>query len=266
MATAKKTAATKGAVATKAATGVMGALDFAADAGKGMEGADKASFAIPFLVVLQSNSPQLETVPNAKAGMLLNSVTNELHKEVNVVPVAFQRRYLAWAPRSSGGGFRGEFSVAQVEGEANELGWKPGTGEDKGKMIMPDGSVLKDTRNHFVLIVGADGGAMQAMFSLSSTQIKKSKTWLSRQKAIVLKDAAGKSFNPPAFSHVYRCSTVAEENDKGKWKGVQIDLVGPVQDAELYSAAKAFHDLIVAGKVETAPPVDASGDEGDDKF
>lgn len=256
-AAAKKSTST--AVAQPAKTEVSTVLNFAADAGLGLEGADKASFAIPFLIVLQSNSPQLETIEGAKAGMLLNSVTNELFTEAQLVPVAFQRRYLAWAPRASGGGFKGEFPVSQVEGEANELKWeKKPDHNGVPQMTMPDGSILKDTRNHFILIL-ANGGATQAMFSLSSTQIKKSKRWMSRIQGVMLKDANGKAYNPPSFSHIYKCTTINEENDKGKWKGVQIDLVGPVQDAEIYQAAKTFHGLIVAGKVETAPP---PADEG----
>lgn len=233
-------------------------VDFAADAGMGLEGADKASFAIPFLAVLQANSPQLEVLREARAGMFLNTVTNELYETVEVIPVAFQRRYLAWAPRAAGGGFKGEFSVAQVEGQANELGWKkdPTTGQ----MVLPDGSILKDTRNHFILVVGKDGNTQQAMFSLASTQIKKSKTWLTLIQTIKMKDSAGRSFTPPSFSHVYRCSTVNEENDKGKWKGVGIALVGPVTDPGVYAAAKHFHSLVVAGKVEVAAPAHEVGE------
>jgi len=252
------------AVEKKRSTAVSTQLDlnFAADAGLGMEGADKASFAIPFLVLLQSNSPQLETVEKAKAGMFINSVTNELFSSVQVVPVAFQRRYLAWAPRSAGGGFKGEYSVAQVEAPANELKWKR---DADGNMVMPDGSVLKDTRNHFILLVNGDA-VHQALISLSSTQIKKSKKWMSRIQSIQMKDANGKPFNPPSFSHVYECTSVNEENDKGKWKGIEINLVGPVTDKSVYDAAKAFHALIVAGKVEVAPPPTGGEDDTGEKF
>ena len=238
------------AKATKNEVGT--ALDFSADAGMGMEGADKDSYAVPFLAILQSNSPQLETLEGAKAGMFLNTVTNELYDTVDVLPVAFQRRYLAWAPRSGGGGFRGEHTVAEVESPANPLGWKR-LKDHNGveQMTLPDGAILKDTRSHFV-IVAANGS--QAILSLSSTQIKKSKRWMSRQQSIQLKDAQGRMYTPASFSHAYRLSTITEENDRGKWKGLVIDLVGPVRDIQLYEAAKKFHKLIVEGKVQMAPP------------
>lgn len=240
---------------------------FREDAGKGMEEADKASFAIPFLVVLQSNSPQIETVPGAKAGMFLNSVTDELYETVEVVPVAFQRRYLAWMPRESGGGFKGEYPVAKVEGDGNPLGWqrkKDAKGNEQ--MFLPDGSILRDTRNHFILVINKEGQTMQAVFSFASTQVKKSKRWMSRIQSIQLKDDKGKFFNPPSFSHIYKCSTVKEENDKGSWRGIQIDLVGPVTNPELYLAAKHFHQLIVAGKVEVSPPPSEGEEATSDRF
>lgn len=244
----------------KAETHAVGpALDFSHDAGMGMEGADRDSFAIPFLVVLQSNSPQLDTVDGAKPGMLYNSVTGNLMDSATVIPVAFQRKFLAWAPRSAGGGFRGEHAVAVVEAPDNPLNW---TRDDEGHMTLPDDSILKDTRNHFVLILGEDGSAQQALLSLSSTQIKKSKRWMSMQQAIQLKRADGTTFTPPSFSHMYHVGTVVEENDKGKWRGIDIKLTGPVADPEIYRAAKAFHAMIVAGKVNVSPPVEeAAGGE-----
>ena len=247
-------------LALKGAAGALTtAVDFAADAGLGLEGTDKASFAIPFLAVLQSNSPALDTVDGAKAGMFMNTVTNELYSEALVIPVAFQRRYLAWAPRTAGGGFRGEHSVLVVEGAANELGWKKNA---MGQLELPDGAVLKDTRNHFIILLTEDGGSVQALLSLSSTQIKKSKRWMSRIQSIQMKTPAGKLYTPPSFSHVYKLTTLNESNEKGTWKGIQVDLVGPVADPEQYAAAKHFHTLVVAGKVEVAtPPAEGEGGE-----
>jgi len=237
------------------------AIDFSKDAGTGMEGADKDSFAIPFLGVLQPLSPIVAegTLEGAKAGLFHNSITNALADRVRVVPVAFQRRFLAWAPRSAGGGFRGEFSVAQVE--LNSIGW---TKNAEGRMVLPDGSELKDTRNHFVLVLNAAGGWSPAVVSLASTQIKKSKRWLSLMQSIQLRGADGAFYNPPTFSHVYELHSVKESNDKGIWFGVEAALIELVASGELYAAAKAFHAQVVAGKVEVAPPVQETESAAED--
>lgn len=260
---ASKKATTEVAVKeeTNTALAVM-AADFAADAGLGMEGADKSSFAIPFLSILQGLSPQLETVDGAKPGLFINSITNEVFKEVLVIPCAFQRRFLRWAPRSEGGGYKGEYNPVDIE-----------TGKIAGVQTNAEGRLtlendeLKDTRNHFVLMQTESGAWTGALLSLSSTQIKKSKRWMSLILGIEMRNAQGKPFNPPSFSHVYKLSAVKEENSKGSWWGLQVEKVEPVGDAELYAKAKAFHNSVSAGEVEVAPPqadVEAAG--SDDRF
>jgi hypothetical protein len=237
------------------------ALNFAADAGQGLEGTSKADFAIPFLTVLQGLSPQLATVPGAKPGLILNTITNELFTTLHVIPCAYQRRYIRWAPRSAGGGFRGELSPLDVEtGNVAGLSQHEGTYlldvppgvspfDKEGK---PCYDHLADTRNHFVLAQSAKGVWQPALLSLSSTQIKKSKRWMSRIQGLEVHDH-GRTYTPPSFSHSYTLSVVQEKNAKGQWHGLDITLAGPLTDAALYAAAKRFHDSVSAGAVTASP-------------
>lgn len=253
----------KTAVAQKNNTAVSAdvALDFSADAGAGMENVDQASLAIPFVTILQGLSPQIETVDGAKPGLFINTITNELSSSVNVIPVAFQRRYLQWAPRSKGGGFKGTHDVASIETNPDYV-----RNED-GKLLTPEGDELKDTRIHYVLVVGADGSYSAAIVSLSSTQIKKSKRWLSRIQGVQLKDKNGRIYNPPSFSHIYKLTSVKETNDSGSWYGYEVGMVGAVQDADLYKAAKALHEQVQKGEVQaSAPPEQSEAVSGEDKF
>lgn len=259
------------AVTTKGNTGVGQVLDFASDAGAGLEGADKASFAIPFIIVLQGQSPQLETIEGAKPGKFLNTITNELFDEVEVVPCAYQRRFIRWSPRAAGGGYKGEYNPIDVE-----------TGKVEGMQLLngmhlmdvPQGAPafdpkglplydhLADTRNHFVLFKSSSGAWQPALISLASTQIKKSKRWMSRIQGLLMTGPSGSTYNPPSFSHVYKLASKKEENSKGSWYGVEVDMVGPVTDAELYVNAKKFNQNVNAGAVEVAQPV-APADAGD---
>lgn len=235
------------------------ALDFSADAGMGMEGADKSAFAIPFVSALQGLSPQLETVEGARPGLFINTITNELFKEVLVVPCAYQRRFLRWAPREQGGGYKGELNPIDVEtGALDGLGVN-----EKGQPTL-EGDQLKDTRNHFVLVKSESGVWQPALISLTSTQIKKSKRWMSRIQGIEMRAANGTAFNPPSFSHVYKLTTKKEENSQGSWWGVEIDLVGPVGDLEVYQKAKAFHQSVVAGTVEVVHPTQDEEENNND--
>jgi len=258
-------------VAAKNNTAVGQALDFSQDAGAGLEGVDKNSLAIPFISLLQPLSPQCQEVSDggvegAKAGMFINSITNELYKTVLVMPVAFQRAFLRWAPNR--GGYRGQYPGSDVD-----AGKVPNVINVNGKLLIdvPEGTkdvldaegrpkfdFLSDTRNHFVLAKTNSGQWVPALISLGSTQIKKSKRWLSLISGIELKDANGNPFTPSSFSHIYEIGSVKEENDKGKWHGVTIQLVEPVTDGAAYAKAKKFNADVVAGGVEVAPPMEES--------
>lgn len=257
-------------VAEKAGSGALATMDFAADAGMGMEGADKDSFAIPFIAMLQPMSPAVaeSLVEGAKPGMMLNTVTNELASSLRVLPVTFKRVYLRWTPREKGGGFKGEMSVGAVE-QLIKDGKAKDVPDDKGTpRLMFEGDLLKDTRIHYVLVLKADGsGCTPAVMSLASTQIKRSKRWMAQISNIQMKDAQGRAYNPASFSHVYVVKTEKETNEKGTWFSFDVNVEGPVSDAGLYNKAKEFHAQIVKGSVkvnhdqmaETAEPAEGDG-------
>ena len=234
--------------------------DMAADAGMGLENADKDSFAIPFIQMLQGLSPQLEEVDSAKPGLFINTITNETYKEVLVIPCAYQRRYLRWAPRDQGGGYKGDYSPIEVE-----TGKIIGIERDAEGKLRYEGDELKDTRNHFLLVQNSAGVWQPALLALSSTQIKKSKRWMSLIQGIELRDPNGKAFNPPSFSHIYKLSGVKEENSKGSWWGVNVEIAEAVSDGDLYMKAKDFSKQVAEGAVQVSEPV-ADGGTEDDRF
>lgn len=236
------------------------AIDFSADAGKGTEGVDKDSQAIPFLAALQALSPAVadELVPGAKPGLLINTVTNELFDKITVVPVAFQRRYVQWAQRSEGGGYKGEHKPLDVE--AGHVGYK----SEDGRYLVGDPKasekdrakhdMLKDTRSHFVIAIRPDGSFFPALMPLASTQIKKSKKWISMIMGVQMRGPGGQLFNPASFSHMYTIGTVKESNDQGSWHGITVEAAGPVVNPEVYAAAKALYEQFNAGKINVAEP------------
>jgi hypothetical protein len=252
---------------------------FAADAGSGMEGATSESFAIPFLSVLQKGSPQVDeasgvAIDGAKAGMLWDNVAGRMFdgKEgVVIIPCAYRRVFLRWAPKGTqGSGFKGELSADQVAGmrAAGQIADLDG----RLYVPLPDGTVhekrcdrISDTRNHYVLLVDAASGAwVQALLSLTSTQIKKSKMLMSALASVKLNGAAG-MYTPPTFANLVRLTTVPESNDKGTWFGTKFELAGRVDRSELYAAAKAFHASVSAGSIEVKYEAQAEGAEGSDR-
>ena len=251
------------ATATNTAVATMDASMFAEDAGAGMEGATAESFAIPFLSVLQKGSPQVDeasgvAIEGAKAGMLFENVTGKVFDGkvgVTIIPYAYRRVFLRWAPKGSdGAGFKGELAPEKVaemraRGEISEL-------DGKLYVPLPDGTVsdkkcdrISDTRNHYVLLVDdATGAWKEALMSLTSTQIKKSKMLMSALASVKVQGASG-MFTPPTFANMVRVTTVPESNDKGTWFGLKFELAGQVTRPELYAAAKAFHASVAKGTV-----------------
>lgn len=247
-------------------------IDYGEDAGKGLEGADRDSFAIPFLAILQPLSPQVANgeIEGAKAGRFINTVTHDLYDEPLVVPCAFQRRYIRWAPRATGGGFKGEFTVAQV----NELRERGTVKELDGRLFFPDndGNVnpdrcdrLSDTRSHFVLLVPSPNAEFgtQAVLSLTSTGIKVSKNWLSRIDGLRVPASSGKMVPAPSFASTYKVATERKQNDRGIWWQPVITPAGLVTNPSLYAQAKAFYAQVSAGKVEVAHDTLRPDDAGD---
>jgi len=242
----------------------VGAMDFAADAGAGMEGAGQDSFAIPFLSVLQKGSPQVDeasgqAIKGAKAGMLFENVTGRMFNGkdgIIIVPCSYRREFLRWGGRENGGGFKGPMTPEQVV----EMRARGAIVELDGRLYVPekDGTVnpkksdnIKDTREHYVLVIDqATGAWTEALLSLTSTQIKKSKMLMSALAAVKLKNAAGQMFTPPTFANYVKITTVPESNDQGTWFGVKFEVAGQVDRPEVYAAAKAFHANIAKGGVQ----------------
>jgi hypothetical protein len=249
-ATSKKTADI--ATAEEKETLPVASIDWEADAGAGIEQADADSYAIPMLKVLQSLSPQCDPddgIEGAKPGMLFNTVTNELYdgnEGISVLPCHFTHTFIEWVPRSAGGGYVAEYGPTDPVISTAQR-------SDGGRNVLPNGNELEDTRNHYCLMVVKDGDSISFdpfLMTFTVTQIPASKKWLTRIGNIRKRGKGGNLFNPPSFSHVYKITTVKRKNDQGTWYVPEVNMVGEVQDADLYMAAKDFYEKVKTGKVK----------------
>lgn len=222
---------------------------FAADAGSGFEEASASSYAIPFIQILQSGSPQCKRsdgayIQGAEEGKFYNTVTQELYDGdtgILVIPCHFTNRFIEWKTRESGGGFVAEHMPGTTE---------PTTKDDKGRDVLPNGHTLVDTRNHYVLLIKPDGTFEPALITMSSTQLKKSRNWMSKMNGIKLKNAAGQFVTAPMASRIYRLTTVPEQNEKGSWFGFKTEIEAVVQDPGQYRAALEFAAAVKTGSAK----------------
>lgn len=222
-------------------------------ANSGFEEADKDAYAIPFFQLLQKGSPQVDEddgayIEGTKPGMILNTVDETVFDGklgITVIPVHYRRTFVEWVPRDEGGGFVQEHSA--------EDGLKLHTMvNDKNQDVLDNGNQLVDTRSHFVLVLTEDGGYVPGILAMTSTQMKKSRKWMSVMQGIRMKRKDGTMFTPPMFSHTYTVVSVPESNDKGTWHGFNVKVKGQLSDPLMYDAAKAFREAILSGEAKAA--------------
>lgn len=277
-------------------------------------GFGKDDVAIPFMRILQSNSPQVKRqngkyVEGAEAGQFFNSATQRTYSGdagLYVVPVHFERQATLWLPRGEGGGGGG--FVAQIPLSVAEEILKVTTKTPKGKDLTPKFSEAQvkgmnpgNTRAiigletpkecelvisamYYILVINKEdpGWNEPVAFPLTSTQMKKSRTWNALIKNARLPNPGGiGSYRPAMFGYCYKLTTVPEQNSQGDWMGVRIlqdqalikyENGVPTEQfpgaASIYLAARDFKDLVAQGKVktiqddETEVTFEPGGDDG----
>ena len=207
--------------------------------------------AIPYISILQTSSPQVnpskaEHLESAKAGQLFNTVTQETFDTLKVIPVFYHLKYVEWKPREQGGGF-----INSHDADSGIIGQ---TKRDpmNGKMTLPNGNHIVQTAYHYVLMLDANGGYQNAVISMSSSQLKKSRRWNSLMLSQKIKGPSG-MFTPPTYAFTYQLSSVSESNDRGSWFGFSVEKVSQVTDASIYGESKAFAKSASSGAVDAKP-------------
>lgn len=237
------------AVAAKAESGnaLVLASSFEQDAAGGFQNMNQEDFALPFLRLLTNTSPEVGEVDGAMPGMIYNSVTGQLFdgkKGILVVPTAYVRQYIEWAPRGTGSG-----APVAIHPSTSDILSKTHREQGDNKDYLDSGNYIENTANHYVMVIDEAGVPSPALIVMKSTQLKKSRKWNSMMMSVKLPGKNG-LYTPPMYSQVYRLTTVGESNDKGKWFGWEVERVGSVEDQGVYAAAKAFAMSVNSGEVK----------------
>ena len=230
----------KDKVAKKEET-ALAVMDLEEDAGAGLENLGKGDLVMPFFKILQPLSPDVVD-GDGKAGAILNSATGATYESLNVIPCGYEKQYIEWAPRASGGGIKGVYP----EGEGLEM-LKSCTRDDKGKDILPGGNLLVPTAVHYICAI-IDDYPVLGLVSMTSTNLKKSRKWNSVMQGIKMDGKNGK-FTPPCFGHMYELVSHQESNNEGTWWTWEITLMEQVKNAEIYQLCKKFNSEMLDGKV-----------------
>lgn len=261
-------------VATKPPSqGGLVPFDYGKDAGAGFTAMTSADFKIPFLSVLQALSPQVNgeaPLPEAKAGMLYDTVSGKLYDgKAGITLVVAGRKHVwaEWAPRTAGGGFRGQHAADSklVLGAPK----KKKDGKDTLVRLTPDGNELVETFYLYAVVLDADQvtpvGAV--VLPLTSTKIGPYQTFNTK-----LREYTGMPSRFPLFAFRLQLTTEIEKRAAGTSYNIRLTPVGGTFPASLldprtskaYEAAKALATMVDEGRAQIDPS-QASPDDPEDK-
>lgn len=254
---AKKKTSTAVATAPKMEVGPV--VDYGPMAGEGYENTSSDDFAIPFIGILQAQSPQLidpnMKIVGAQPGTLLNTVTNEIMSGDDgfiFVPCVTEHVFTEWRPRDDGGGFAGRHSLASpVVAEAIQSGRRS---EKGNKPLLENGNELVETYYVYGYMLDSmesnqDGDAV--VLAINSSKIKVYKKYMSQlRQCRPLRGA-------PLFCNRIRVTTAFEKpGDFGYYNFAfaPANPVGKEISEQILSSSieptlnGATHPLLVAGK------------------
>lgn len=229
---------------------VEGSSEMEEFAGEGLENVTARDLLIPRIGIIQKLSPQMtrnkpDYIEEAKEGALYNfGLKRFLPNPLIVVPCHYQRTWLEWMPRASGGGL--------VNIHPDESIMAKTVQNDLKQNILPSKNIIVETMNFYVLYFDTDG-IQRGFIPFSSTQLKKGRFWLTLATNERLLKADGSYFVPPLFYRSYQMTNVSESNAKGSWEGWEVERFNALPEFEGYrnllTEAKQFRQGLTSGSL-----------------
>jgi hypothetical protein len=118
-------------------------------------------------------------------------VTGELYdgkKGITVVPCAYVRQYIEWAPRGSGSSGAPLFTSTRPRADILTAARTANQGDNKD--YLDNGNYIENTANHYVMVINDSAGVPSpALIVMKSTQLKKSRKWNSMMQSVKMQGA-----------------------------------------------------------------------------
>jgi hypothetical protein len=227
------------------------------DVGAGVQNMGMDDIAVPYLYILQANSPQVNEdseayVKDARPGMFYNNVSEEVYDGreigIEVIPCAYERKYVEWVDRDSGGGFVAEHSIdSNVISEC--------TPNEKGIPVLRNGHLIIETAYHYVYFKNPNTGIWEEIIiPMKSTMLKKSRRW---NKTLMGTLIPGTTSRAPRWLYPYRLKTVKETKNSNTWSNYDIERLPDMVNADQYRQCKAFAELFSSGLIVRATETNA---------
>lgn len=224
--------------------------DIMGDAGAGSSDMGAGDLGVPFLSVLDMKSPQVmpghpKYIEGARAGMFLNSATNRVFAgPIQVVPCAYERKYVQWKDRDAG---EGGYVMDHALDSGIIAKCKPNA---KGKPALDNGDIIWETAYQYVLVLNTESGRWdQMVLPLKSTQLKQNRLW---NNLIADSSIPGTSMQAPRWMFPYKVGTALESKNNNSWFGITLEREAAPVTAEAYAIGKRFHQQFAAGAISRA--------------
>lgn len=237
------------------------------DAGKGVS-TEQADNLVPIITILQDLSPQTKKrdakfIEGAEASMiwLKNAEDPFVLGEEGIIfqPCFFDKDFVEWVPRDSGGGFVGRHR--SMPSDAKEF--KDAKNPNKVFWARPNGNQIVETRYHVGFVHRGDQ-RMAYVIPLSSTGHTTSKQWMFMMNNVQLPSGD----KAPSFAKLYRLRTKVKTNGVGQsWYGFDVEDAGWVDSVRDYESGLALYNAFAQGErdIDTSTMEGgAGGGEGDD--
>lgn len=219
----------------------VSAEDLAKDARLGGD-MGMSDISIPYLALLQTNSPQVNPdhdkyIEGAIASMLYLTVVEEVYEGrkdgVLIVPCYYERQINEWVDRDEGGGLVRNYPTGDPIMDKARA-------DDKGRMRLPNGHLLVDTAYHYLLVKSPVSNMWhQAIMPCKGTFLKKSRRLNSE---ISTTKVPGTDMRAPRFLYTYRLRTAKEQKDDNVWNVPDFTRADMVDQA-LYTAGKSYAQI-----------------------
>lgn len=242
----------------------VGSYDYGSMAHEGFEDVTVNDLSIPYISLLQTNSPEVEdqTIAGCKPGDLVNSVTKEILTQPLVIQAVMREvSWVLWRPRNQGGGIVGIYApdapeVLKVLADNNGSKIPPKGPDGKRIPFKVGTNELVETYTFYCLVMNEEGDQTvgYCVLSFSSTKIKIQKDWMT---AMYTQKGA-----PPMIAFRSLLSTQKQKAEGGSFFNFKIEpfggswkesLIKPDEAGmALLKAAKDFKGMIESGLAKPA--------------
>jgi hypothetical protein len=242
-------------------------FDWSQATATGLEKVRNEDLGVPFLVIVQKGSPEVDKthkdhatkkVAGCEVGNVVDSLKRvviggeiESFDAIKFIPCTYDKVYMEWSPREKGGGMVKAHTNPDILMECQR--------NEKGQDVLRNGNIIVTTMYFYGIRITDEGDRVPCVIGMSSTQLKKGRQFLNLMMSLKLDGPKGK-YTPPAFSHQYLLSTVAESNEKGSWYGWKIERGEMLQDPTIIAECMDYSKRANAMQRTALPPAPAEED------